>query len=204
MSGCQEKGFFIKQWHWSCYQYMYNKSNVYVSITWFSSQARKKKENVKEMCIIRTRKGDLLIEVIAWSGVTVFSVFLVSTTFSLFLGGWICSLIKMISCSVKPYFSNSSFRLLLVNIWSNIITDASSCWNIITVVYFVNSRSITSLVLRGGFLWNASSLRYKMISKDSVYIWFHIYLFLLASQYEFSSSYGNFKRQYYYFQIYYR
>jgi hypothetical protein len=39
-----------------------------------------------------------------------------------------------------------------------------------------------------------------MISKDSVYILFYAYLFLLASQYEYSSSYGNFKRQYYYFQ----
>ena len=69
---------------------------------------------------------------------TVFSVFLVSTTFSLFMRGpAICSLIKMISCSVKPYLSNSPLRLLLVNIWSNIITEASSCWNIITVLLFI-------------------------------------------------------------------
>lgn len=67
---------------------------------------------------------------------TVFSVFLVSSTFLLFLGS-ICSLIKVISCSVKPYLSNSPFRLQLVNKWSNIFTDISSCWNIITVLLFI-------------------------------------------------------------------
>ena len=95
-----------------------------------------KKGNCKEIFIFRTRKGDLLIEVIAWAGVIVFSVFLVSSTFSLFLGS-ICSLIKVISWPVKPYLSNSPFRLLLVNIWSNILRDICSCWNIITVLLFI-------------------------------------------------------------------